>query len=483
MNTVRALTCGLSAFLAVTSNGRAGAQPLAQVDQWEWNLSTAILSVVGNFESVRGAQDIIRTNGDTIYTTSLSFIPGRLCSLSAGPARVLTCPMSDTLSPSAARARWSTLAARFAEMGPPEFRSTDSAHYYNRDSTLVEVGIEPSTAGDRAWVFIRVAGADPPRFELTDQCLIMYLRRARRTAALSPHLCKQVDAPLVGTHLFGKMYGGWASELHYAFDLAESAICDSVGCTTGDRPLWIAVTAKGFPSALTYDAGDAGLTMIMTGGLFDYAVMVQQAFASDLIDLVHNRPGGRIASFFARIRAAGGHNCAEPIYVAPIPTDSEQRDSLFVQLTYNARLSLTQFVFAHELAHIHDGANCGYPGRDTLGIELACDKIAFQRLMKKGMLAPNSPILALIAMGYWEASRAAQIVRVNVADAPGTLRQAFPARAWPARAQQLLSLWQDLCDAEPGSRSCAPPVEQKLQNLATLAEPQPCIDPVQRPHE
>jgi hypothetical protein len=282
-------------------------------------------------------------------------------------------------------------------------------------------------------------------------CITLTLRVGEGTPVSLDQFCQAYPATVAGEP-FQKLYGWAPPLLASALDAAETASCGYRSCASKKANLRVTILSYGLPNAAVF-LGPNVIDIFVTSGLIDF---VDATARGMLIDA--RASGAQTASedgyrsWLERMHDSGGQTCAFTGHRGPggLPvTNSQQwlRDQ-------TGAITVYEFVFGHELAHVLNGPSCGYSGADVLSREVACDESAFRHLMTAKSLsgerlpvyAPSLTFYFMAAMRHYEQLLGPHLLSMfRGPDGPRDLDSLNPARDWRSRARVLLDDWRAMC--------------------------------------
>lgn len=312
-----------------------------------------------------------------------------------------------------------------------------------------------------------------------NEYILLHAGNINSSASLN-YISDLPDKLLLETNLFTKVYSGMTPIIKEAYIVAEAAIYESKSLPSKTRDVRLIILPKGFPYGLTY-AGEDSIDILITGGLFDYAVWPHRAFAEDILSgkFLGSISGSNLYQWYDQLTDAGGKSCDYRVNWPQFPEISDN-DSVRISVMTNAQLSTLAFIFAHELVHVNNGDEFVRKKMTKNQIEEECDRIAFRKLMGSGKFSPASPIITFTSLGYWENLRGPRVRSFNFPEDKNRLSEILPQRTWNIRAKKMLSYWAEECKKQPDAKICAgnPKIQAKmityLENLMIHPSPKEC---------
>jgi hypothetical protein len=275
----------------------------------------------------------------------------------------------------------------------------------------------------------------------------------------------------------GDLYQWVFPQLGYAFDQAERAQCGNLGCL-GSRSVTLVIFPDSLANAAVLRTSD-GLTLFMNTGLIDFVDAMARSLNQDLKDIQnHVNPSNGFADWMMSMVRAGGGQCGFHVKF-PTPTVAQEdmtREESLASAAY-------QVVFAHELSHyLTPQFHCNYSGSDPLSLEMSCDKIAEDKLLRVGgtTFVPISVVAWMMSMESYERLTGPLYHDFYMThDAPSTFEAMFPARDWKVRAEQVVREWRGFCSSGASSLLCPSGYEDAIgfaDNMTRWNLPNACLE-------
>ena len=242
---------------------------------------------------------------------------------------------------------------------------------------------------------------------------------------------------------------------------AERAYCGSPGCSAPNKDIRLVLIGDPLPNlSITSSKAKAGedtdsVTILITTTLIDFVLRTGHLVLNDLLEDAELAPQG-FNAFLNNQRSLGGKSCSLPVQWNNLSVSKKiNEDTIF-------RIAMTSFqiLFAHEFAHLLSNQTCGYKkdpklssDANTLGLEKACDHMAFTVLAKQNMAMPLFFTAALVAWENYIILKRPQLIK----DFPGgelKFREAFPSLQFRERAASSVSEWEQSCKQNPNVPMC-----------------------------
>lgn len=250
----------------------------------------------------------------------------------------------------------------------------------------------------------------------------------------------------------GDLYQWVLPQLGYAFDQAERAQCGYLGCL-GNASITLFI----YPDALanaSVKRDQNALTLTLNTGLIDFVDATARSLRSDMVKMQkHETPTAGFGDWMMSMVRAGGQACG---FHVRFPTPSVAVKDRMQEMEFAS--SAYQAVLGHELSHyLTPHYACNYAGNDPLALEMSCDKIAEDRLlrMNSSTFVPAIVVAWMMAMESYERLTGPLYHDLYMTtDAPASFQAMFPARDWKARAEQLAHEWNEFCASGVRSPLC-----------------------------
>jgi hypothetical protein len=290
------------------------------------------------------------------------------------------------------------------------------------------------------------------------KCLIYHLRKLDQYAS-----DKNLDSVCNSSK-------GWSAEAHdfvfrsraiVAFYNAESAYCRPVGCISTDKDMRLVLVGDPLPNALIVpQKGRAAnepddVTIIITTTLVDFVLRNAHALMNDLLEDPQLAPQGFYA-WLEGLRALGGKSCSLPVKWNTMSVSPKLNEDKLIRVA----MTTFQILFAHEIAHLTSNQSCGYKinpalssGINILGVERACDKMAFAQLSKSGLAMPLFAVATLVGWEHYVTLKRPQLIK----EFPGgelKFKETFPVLNMRDRSQALVDDWEATCRSGLKSPMC-----------------------------
>jgi hypothetical protein len=280
---------------------------------------------------------------------------------------------------------------------------------------------------------------------------------------------------------------GWSPATHaYVFLFpainslynAEKAFCGSYGCTSAGKDMRLVLVGDPLPNAYIASETPRDVTLVVTTTLVDFVQRNGHALMNDLLEDPQLAPQG-FDAWVASLRALGGKSCSLPVKwntTSLSPKIGEDTVLRLAGMTY-------QFLFAHEIAHLRTNRTCGYQNNPALsteknsqGIELACDKIAFETLAKADLVIPVFTVATFMGWQHYLTLRRPRLM----ADYPGgqlKFKESFPALGFKERSQALVGAWERACSGGRATPMCQMKNEilKTANKIINSAPPSECV--------
>lgn len=242
---------------------------------------------------------------------------------------------------------------------------------------------------------------------------------------------------------------------------AERAYCGSPGCSAPNKDVRLVLVGDLLPRlSITSSKARAGddsdtVTILISTTLIDFVVRTGHLVSNDLLEDPQLVPEG-FNAFLTSLRALGGKSCS----LAVQWNNRTVSKKLTEDLIFRIAMTSFQLFFAHEFAHLLSDKTCGYKkdpklssDANTLGLEKACDRMAFAVLAKQNMAMPLFFTAALVA---WEDYITLKRPQLNKDFLGGELkfREAFPSLQFRERAGSFVSEWEQSCKTNPDVPMC-----------------------------
>lgn len=245
--------------------------------------------------------------------------------------------------------------------------------------------------------------------------------------------------------------------------LDRPGACGSVGCSSRQ----LTVIGDAFPVA-SVEARGQELAFTISTGMVE---LVERTAIATLAEVgaTSEAPADGLGAWFELMNSNGGAACIAPSQSSAIPMRPLSINELgFSDVVFT-------FLFAHELAHVTRGQDCGARSVDALEIEHACDVVGYEELRNRG-IGPIPVILWLVIMHHHEQALSTDVMRASGA-AGKSYMELYPARDWTRRARALLSAWQDRCSTGADRRGCTEVWKgdaQTAEMVLSIPRPLPC---------
>lgn len=302
-------------------------------------------------------------------------------------------------------------------------------------------------------------------------CLVVESRSGNRSVNWLDLDC---DKNVIGD--IGAAFEWFPDFLNQAIDFAEEIACGKVKCAFPTETVRIYVTWGQVPelSVLRGRGANPFIKISMTTSL----VQVAEGVVKTYLDELRFRDGGG-ASYYTnwlkQIDSMSGGSCV-PVDVPrwPLPLTMAE----FVDIRKLAQTFYT-FVFMHELAHQLLGPACqAKSGADALTQELACDRYAFDTLIKQPVLLPSFSFVAeAVFLAHYQLVLDPLLGQL-AGGAGRTYSEQFPATDWHKRAVAIVNRWEEYCRSGAQNRAtCREGWKTDLadtRRILDLSLPGPC---------
>lgn len=309
--------------------------------------------------------------------------------------------------------------------------------------------------------------------EIVGNCFIYHLREMDQYAPIGnlQQVCSSPKGWSPATHAYV-----FAFTAINSFYNAEYASCGSYGCTSIGKDMRIVLVGDPIPRAyIATSEGVPAVTLVITTSLVDFVQRNGHALMNDLLEDPKLAPEG-LDAWLMDLFALGGKSCSLPLRwntTSLSPKIGEQTVLQLAGITY-------QFLFAHEIAHLQTNRTCGYkndPARssemNSQGVEMACDKIAFENLAKAELAMPLFTVATFIGWEHYISLKKPKLM----AEFPGgslEFREAFPALGLKERSRKLVAAWERACSDGRASVMCIRREELLEKARSIINTPAPC---------
>lgn len=245
---------------------------------------------------------------------------------------------------------------------------------------------------------------------------------------------------------------GWSPTLHSpifivpavdALYTAEKVFCGAPGCASTGKDMRLVLVGDPLPRAYVARSPDgASLTIVFTTTLVDLIQRNTQALINDLTEDPALAPEG-FKAWLDSLRSLGEKSCRLPVQF----NTRTLSPKISIELLRKSTVLTYAIVFAHEIAHIRMGQNCGYPNNpaltstmNALGIEKACDRIALEQLTKEGIAVPLFAAASFVGWEHYITLKMPQLEK----DTPG-FKELFPSLNFRERSRAMIDYWEKTC--------------------------------------
>src|SRR5215213_1631517 len=311
--------------------------------------------------------------------------------------------------------------------------------------------------------------------EIVGNCFIYHLRAMDEYPKVGQLQSKVCSSPK-----------GWSPARHVPFFLhialnsyynAERATCGSYGCSSTGKDMRLILVGDPLPRAYVATSdGAPAINLIITTTLVDFIQRSAHMLANDMLEDPKLAPEGYYA-WLASLRELGGKSCSLPVKW----TNTSLSPRIGEQNVYRVAGTTYQFLFAHEMAHLRTTNNaCGYKSNQALtaemnsqGVELACDKLAFDTLAKADMALPLFTVATFMGMQHYLTLKKPQLM-AQFPGGPASFREAFPALGFKERSQELVTAWKGACPIGRPAAMCQMQEVMAVEARKIIDSPPPC---------
>jgi len=278
---------------------------------------------------------------------------------------------------------------------------------------------------------------------------------------------------------------GWSPTLHSpifivpavdALYTAEKAFCGAPGCASTGKDMRLVLVGDPLPRAYVARSPDgSSLTIVFTTTLVDLIQRNTQALLNDLTEDPALAPEG-FKAWLDSLRSLGGKSCSLPVQF----NTRTLSPKISIELLRKGTVLTYAIVFAHEIAHVRVGQNCGYPNNsaltstlNVLGVEKACDRIGLEQLTKEGIAVPLFAAASFVGWEHYITLKMPQLEK----DTPG-FKELFPSLNFRERSRAMIDYWEKTCRGGLTAAMCHqawPELVAEARKITDAPLPRECV--------